>query len=581
MNRPRWYSGLLGLWIGLGLVACGNQVQTDSTTLINNETTASSNQGGLVVQPSLGQISAATVYLYQATTQQLLATRSLSSGVARFEVPNQSGPFLLKVVPSAGASYFDEATASQQSFPADFVLRTVLNNINSDGMTVAVTPLTEAATQYAQTLGGWTSAHIALANQTIGLVFGGMDILQAPVLIQNQSDYGVLGDDSASRYSYLLAGLAIMARNYLADAGKTQSAILMSQALSADLADGQLDRKGSTMPLVIPYQVADFASNLQTALKTTLVAQLTKAGINLSTQGQSALNNWAISINPLPWLANTAATSQLCGTSKTLSLSDLTTYVGSYDVDIMTTSADGLTLVKTTTLQVLANGSMSLAGVSATPIALCQIVDSSGTTIGLAATVLAGTRQAQIKFFTGGVVLGDDFSVNDAVRVLTNATLTAPATGKLRLISAISELGSVFDPTPTTYAGGVSVGNNFVVNSDGSLRLTWNSLHVLETLSTIAGDVPFRTVMESLTLHVSATGKVTNLFLTYTATNVSGLGTGSFARTDSCLATGCTASALAVTLDSTNHTVNFNKTTLTDSTGASLRLLGTLTFSAN
>lgn len=572
--------------VALWLAGCGGGSVDSDTVATTSTPTVPTNTGSpnvsatksLVVSPSLGKISNASVRLINALTRQELATRVLdNTGKASFDVPSGNTPLLIEVIPSSTATYFDEGTGTNQPLGSDFRLRAALTGIGAGGGNIGVTPLTEAAVQRAEGLGGLTLANIAFANQSIGQVFGLGNVLHAPTLVGKIDDFSSLVNDDGGKYALLLAGLALSAKEYLGDSGANQPAVKMALALAADLADGRLDKVGLNLPLVVPYELTGFAASLEHALRTTLPAVLVTQGVNLSSSGQVMLNNLPVVINPYLG-APGAGSNSLCRGGKTLGLTDLSAVVGSYTVDIRQNTAEGTTIVQSATLNVASDGMLTLGSTKITALAVCQLVDSAGGSAGISVVSAVANRVVSLSFGNDKTVFGDDFSSSSVFRFISNATLIAPPKGQLRLVGATADLGALFDPTPKTWPGGIVVDNQVLTTAE-STTITWNALQVLATLSTQQGEVPFRTVSENLKINFTTLGALKSLSFGFVASNLDGVGAGSYALADACAssAVGCLPAALGITINSSAKEVTFNKTKLTDGKNT-LLLLGTLTY---
>lgn len=261
------------------------------------------------VTPSLGQVTDADVSLTCAATNTVLATGSTgSSGQINLSASGScTGPVLVTITGRADGSsrYFDEALASQVVFPAGASLRAVAPSLD-DGLTLAVTPLTEVAAQRALTVAGGlstltatqvNSANTAVVTQVLGAGVS-LNILTPPTLWHGGTATGSLGNTDADRYAFYLAGLAKMA------SGSSQPALDVTEALRTDLADGTLD--GGT--------VGSFSyspSSLATQLGDGLQALATYANAEL----QTALN---LAVNTTLTLTSFGPTSGKAGDTITL-----------------------------------------------------------------------------------------------------------------------------------------------------------------------------------------------------------------------------------------------------------------------
>ncbi len=140
------------------------------------------------------------------------------------------GSVLVEVV---GGTYVDEATGNTVN---NTMLRAIFSSVQGR-LSVAVTPFTEMATQYAENLGSLSPENIDAANDAVSDLLGGIDINATkpidasgkvlPSASQEEIDYGLM-----------LAAVSQMS----ADTGLTVDEAISN--LTDDLADGYLDTSG-------------------------------------------------------------------------------------------------------------------------------------------------------------------------------------------------------------------------------------------------------------------------------------------------------------------------------------------------
>ncbi|PTQ87720.1 hypothetical protein [Agitococcus lubricus] len=257
MTAQRQPKIIASMTLSLCLIACnGNDHDTPKTTSAGAMKT-------LTVTPSLGKITNARVILRNAATNTVIGEQNTgTSGKVTFNVPASVNAVITEVQGGNGAQYFDEATGQMTALPTGVSLRAGASLVSANSE-LAITVLTEAALQYAQTLaaGGDIMPFLQTAKQRIEQVFGVTNISQAPTLVANSSQLAALGSSLAERYALVLASLAKVAHQQLG-ATETAPALKMAQALSLDLQDGDIDGSGNTGTL--PYDVTTFASQYQT-----------------------------------------------------------------------------------------------------------------------------------------------------------------------------------------------------------------------------------------------------------------------------------------------------------------------------
>lgn len=206
VTRIKSYAVLALLLLALAAMAltgCGGGGGTTSTTSGGGTPGSNTILSGSAFK---GPIVNGTASVYGITNGQkgsLLTTASTgANGSFTANLGTYSGPVMVEVT---GGSYTDEATGKTVQM-GSMVLRTALDNA-SGNVTVAVTPLTEAAVQYMN--GTLTTNMITLANTTVGTKFGMADI--ARTIPHNVSTPAVIGQDSQTYYGFMLAAMSQMA----------------------------------------------------------------------------------------------------------------------------------------------------------------------------------------------------------------------------------------------------------------------------------------------------------------------------------------------------------------------------------
>ena len=185
------------------LTGCGGGGGTTTNTSNGGTTGNSTMLNGLA---SKGPIANGTASVFVITNGQkgsLLTSASTgASGSFTANLGSYSGPVMVEVT---NGSYTDEATGKTIQV-GSMILRTALDNA-AGNVTVAVTPLTEAAVQYMN--GMLTTNMITLANTTMATKFGMTDIVHT--LPHDVSTPAVTGQNSQTYYGLMLAAMSQMA----------------------------------------------------------------------------------------------------------------------------------------------------------------------------------------------------------------------------------------------------------------------------------------------------------------------------------------------------------------------------------
>ena len=209
----------------LALAACNN----NDDDPIGVPKVVSTPQSTLTVNISLGKVTqGGTVELKNAETDSAIGQVAIQKGKAVFSLPTATKLIEVIVTLKAGDKYFDEATNSEQTITESTVLRAI-SVFDANLKTLAVTPLTEAATSYAKGLANGTKSqsNILQANQRIADYFNLDNIVDLSLVLSQASDYQTLlkADDANSQYALLLTALVRNAQSKLATlcAGQTDS----------------------------------------------------------------------------------------------------------------------------------------------------------------------------------------------------------------------------------------------------------------------------------------------------------------------------------------------------------------------
>lgn len=252
------------LSVCLGLAACNDS--NDSSNSAITPPTQSAN-GTLTVTPSLGKISNAEIILKQINGGKILGSLNTgSSGSVTFNnIASDVGNLEVEVKATSNSNYFDEATG--KSVPFSGSLHAALPFVANS--TIAVTPLTEAAYQYAKTQNAALSTQaINSANTHISKLFGVENITQPVTLVASTTDLAQLKNNKTDGYALLLAAIAETSQKVLGDE-ESSPAIKASFALAADATDGKIDGKaatGITAPTLFPYDTNNYAQSLNTQI---------------------------------------------------------------------------------------------------------------------------------------------------------------------------------------------------------------------------------------------------------------------------------------------------------------------------
>jgi hypothetical protein len=208
---------------------------------------------------SLGQFLSTTVIVEKADGTELgRAKTSESSGAFTMITCGYTGPIKVTMTGTTGSKYFDEALNQTVSFEGES-MRVVIPSVTKN---IGVTPFTEAAYRYLVTklnpsgltgTAAWADAQrISLANDQILKVVNQLlpkeffltDITRMPAVIGPSTTAGSIPDSANGIYGLVVAALAIQTKGY--NPTLTRPGLDSLKQLADDLADGSLDRRGTT-----------------------------------------------------------------------------------------------------------------------------------------------------------------------------------------------------------------------------------------------------------------------------------------------------------------------------------------------
>lgn len=206
----------------LGMSGCGSDSATTSS---------------ITVTPSLGQISNATVTIYQGDGSTVLGSGEIGAdGAVAIGFSGYSGAVVIEVAGDDDAQYFDEASGMLVNFPAGQKLRAIAPTASGS---FAVSILTELAYQGAvsENLLPLDATEVNALNEKVraALIPEIADLLTPPALFNAGTTSGALANADAGEYALKLAALAKLGN------GEAAPALAVMQALAADLADGDID----------------------------------------------------------------------------------------------------------------------------------------------------------------------------------------------------------------------------------------------------------------------------------------------------------------------------------------------------
>lgn len=247
------------LAIALFLAACGGGGGGGGGSGNSNVPPPTDITRKITVIPSLGQLRQAEVIITQLNGDKELGRVTIgTSGIAIFDdIPANAGVVKIEIKGKANSVYFDEAIG--QFVPFAGSMHTIFNVI--DDKSVAVTPWTEAAYQYAFKLSGGkvpTLAQLTTAFDTFAKQAGVPILYTEPTLVDESADLGKLIANTGDAYALSLAALAYQARAALGN-DQPAPALRMLEAFSLDAVDGKIDGQGANGAIAgAPYQGSNF-----------------------------------------------------------------------------------------------------------------------------------------------------------------------------------------------------------------------------------------------------------------------------------------------------------------------------------
>lgn len=259
----------------------------------------------ITVAPSLGKFSLGTPVKLTKPDGTELASGSLGAdGKYTFSLTGYTGPVVVEVLGGANVQYYDEGTKTMTAFGAGKKLRAMMPKPQTE---VGVTALTNAAViklDLAGTLKTATASTVDDANTTVTnalktlLGLTGIDILQAPTLVDGNTGKNLKAASVGDKYAIALAAFAKTASGTNAKTGLPNDASDAAEALANDLKDGNLDGKDTTTatPTTITgYDRATITTNykaatsdLAEAASETVLNQTYDANLATSSSGSSS-----------------------------------------------------------------------------------------------------------------------------------------------------------------------------------------------------------------------------------------------------------------------------------------------------
>ncbi len=290
-------------------VSSGYKGVTDSAGLIYNDGSGDGSggdgggggggggeSGGAGAGAGLGTFVNAVVTVERADGTVVGTAVTDAFGMVSIRNGGNKQPLLITVQGAANATYWDEALQQKLPFPASESLHVMLaatGTAQTLSKNVGITPLTEAAYQYAVAkLGGvnaWrTAANIALANQAVATEINRFlpstlaieDITRLPALVRDETAQVLVG--SSKNITYGLVSAALVRAAKLHTPGSAPG-IALSRQLSLDLTDAKIDGIGPGSVALDPK-----AYNPSSLSADVLVGMTKVAEVNAKTQPVTA-----------------------------------------------------------------------------------------------------------------------------------------------------------------------------------------------------------------------------------------------------------------------------------------------------
>jgi len=410
-------SALIVLAAVVALVGCNNG---DDNTQQQSSPSTPTKQ--VKVTASLGKISNAAIKASCSSNNSTLGIANIdTNSTANLTLAGAcTSPVVFELVASTTSQYYDEATGSNLALPVGTRLRVAVPSLQALTDRVGMTALTEIAVQRALTLNTTLNAtNVTAANQAISDAFFDanidIDLLSTPTVWSSTTTQ--LDNTAADIYAFYLAALAKLAGS---DATPALTALSL---LAQDLKDGQIDQAEG---------IYANAEQLRAAQKTAMQQLAAFANADLKAKLQ-------LTTDPVD------PETPSCGDQATLTLVDLASYTGAYDVKIIDSTAatdnNGMPIpVKTTTLSLATDGKITLDGQTANTIKVCTnrntLTGNTGAIAYLDKNDALG--RAHVDFWQDRTVNGTDF--------------TSPTV--FRYFNGTKQTSTPVDPTPNTACTG-------------------------------------------------------------------------------------------------------------------------------
>lgn len=197
-----------------------------------------------------GPIASGTVTAYGISDgqkgAQIGSAMTAADGSFSMGIGGYAGAIMLQV---SGGTYTDEATGSIMPMATGDVMTAIMPAVaaGTDTTGIQVTPLTAMAQAMAQSMsGGMIDANIAAANAALGSKYAISDILHVRPMDPLTAGSGSSASQDAQNYGMTLAAMS----KYAQTAGMSSSSAIVT-AMMNDAADGVLDGKAGTAPVMM------------------------------------------------------------------------------------------------------------------------------------------------------------------------------------------------------------------------------------------------------------------------------------------------------------------------------------------
>jgi N-acetylneuraminic acid mutarotase len=440
--------------------------------------------GGVGGGAALGATTNAVVTVERADGKIVGTATTDEFGMVTIRNCGDTQPLLVTVEGAEGATYWDEALSARVPMPPGLKMRVMVASEAGDATLVkniGVTPLTEAAYQYAVAqLGGesaWkTAANVTKANRDVTAEFNRVvpttqaieDPTRLPAMARDASSQVFAATTANATYGLVMAGLVRAA--IVHNAGSVAPALDLKRQLALDLADGRFDgfAAGNVPVAPSPTQQAYVFDKLPTDL--------------------------------LQGMQKVAATNGTTRQFETFTLSGSVTNLRTAGLVLANRAGSGLTIASGATSfsfgPVLVVGADYDVTVLAQPLGqVCTVTNGRGTAAGAAnvASPAVFCTTTTVPVLLGGSVIG--LSAGGLVLANGPTTVAVPANATSFTFGSILQTGGAYSVTVQTQPAGLSCA---VTNGSG-------------TAGTSAITAPAVTCTPSVVPRFTLSGSVTGL----------------------------------------------------------------------